>query len=452
MEQKTIGKFLSALRKANGYTQQQVAQMLGVSNKTISKWECDDGYPEITMLSTIAKLYNVSVDEILRGERVERDAAESFNNKNEERTKLLLEKTRLKLKNCSAIAAPLGVGATILSYIACDNHSFLTWIGRFLSIIMLALSIIIVVIGRNNNLPVIKSLNIDEGSLKTVKSQINLLFSAEFFFGLTVIGTTVINIVTEIIIDDSWAGLIYSGLFIILSLIISVIIYFSKSKNKRAKPSVEVHRLCQRVVKITSILIAVTILVTSVSIAVIAYADTHWVNLRYDFTAYPTERSNPEQEYINFKNHVVNGESLYYNYRTSYDEENNEYLFIGYKFDDIVVKNDNGYQWESYTFAKDPERVVFKTQAELDDFVDKHTIFVYTQWFYTIKDINFIDEDYTFTCKKVVDDWLSNGYNSLAYLRALQTVAIIICCSAIPVSCIIYNVKKRKIQAEDNKE
>ncbi len=451
MEQKTIGKFLSALRKANGYTQQQVAEILGVSNKTISKWECDDGYPEITMLSTIAKLYDVSVDEILRGERAERDASESLNSKTEERTKLLLEKTRLRLKNCSAISVPLGVGAVILSYIACDNSSLLTWIGRFLSIIMLTLSIIIAVIGRNNTLPIVKSLNTDEENLKTVKSQINLLFSAELFFGLAVIGATIINIVMEIIIDP-WAGLFYSGIFIILSLIISAIVYGVKSKKKKVKPGVEVQRLLQKIVKVTALLIAVTILVTSVSIVVIAYADTHWVNFKYDFTAYPTERDNPEQEYVNFKNHVVNGEPLYYNYRTSYDEENKEYLFIGYKFDDTVVKDDDGYQWESYTFAEDSEEITFKTQAELDDFVDKHTIFVYTQWFYTVKDINFIDEDYTFTWKKDVDDWLSNGYGSLAYLRALQIVSTIICCSAMPVSCIIYNVKKRKIQAEENNE
>ena len=42
-----MGAFLAALRKANGYTQQEVADKLNVSNKTVSKWECDDGCPEI---------------------------------------------------------------------------------------------------------------------------------------------------------------------------------------------------------------------------------------------------------------------------------------------------------------------------------------------------------------------------------------------------------------------
>lgn len=39
MEAKSIGKFIATLRKANGYTQAQLAEMLGVSNKTISNWE-----------------------------------------------------------------------------------------------------------------------------------------------------------------------------------------------------------------------------------------------------------------------------------------------------------------------------------------------------------------------------------------------------------------------------
>ena len=73
MEKKTMGSFMAALRKANGLTQQQVADKLNVSNKTISKWECDEGYPEITMLPAIAEIYSVTVDELLRGEKITKE-------------------------------------------------------------------------------------------------------------------------------------------------------------------------------------------------------------------------------------------------------------------------------------------------------------------------------------------------------------------------------------------
>lgn len=65
-----IGEFLSALRRSKGLTQQEVADRLGVSNKTVSSWETGASYPDISMLSSIAELYGVTCDEILRGERI----------------------------------------------------------------------------------------------------------------------------------------------------------------------------------------------------------------------------------------------------------------------------------------------------------------------------------------------------------------------------------------------
>ncbi len=44
MDQVKIGKFLSDERKAKGYTQKQLSELLGISDKTISKWECGSNY------------------------------------------------------------------------------------------------------------------------------------------------------------------------------------------------------------------------------------------------------------------------------------------------------------------------------------------------------------------------------------------------------------------------
>ena len=91
MEKKTMGSFMAALRKANGLTQQQVADKLNVSNKTVSKWECNEGYPEISMLPVIAELYSVSVDELLRGERMAKAFDEEKTDvKSAERIKFLI--------------------------------------------------------------------------------------------------------------------------------------------------------------------------------------------------------------------------------------------------------------------------------------------------------------------------------------------------------------------------
>ena len=61
MEKKSMGSFLTALRKASGLTQKQLAEMIGVTDKAVSKWEHGVTYPDITMIPDIAKLLGVSV-------------------------------------------------------------------------------------------------------------------------------------------------------------------------------------------------------------------------------------------------------------------------------------------------------------------------------------------------------------------------------------------------------
>lgn len=68
-KQQTTGEFMATLRKANGYTQQEVAEKLNISNRTLSSWETDRTLPDVLMLPAIADLYGVTVDELLRGER-----------------------------------------------------------------------------------------------------------------------------------------------------------------------------------------------------------------------------------------------------------------------------------------------------------------------------------------------------------------------------------------------
>ena len=76
MAKQTIGEFLATLRKANGYTQQEVADRLGISNRTLSGWECNNVLPDILLLPALSELYGVTVDEILAGERSERNEVE----------------------------------------------------------------------------------------------------------------------------------------------------------------------------------------------------------------------------------------------------------------------------------------------------------------------------------------------------------------------------------------
>ncbi|MCD7944121.1 MAG: helix-turn-helix domain-containing protein [Clostridia bacterium] len=70
-----MGDFLAAMRKSKGYTQQEVADRLMISNKTVSSWERGASCPDISMLPAIAELYGVTCDEIIAGERKREDEA-----------------------------------------------------------------------------------------------------------------------------------------------------------------------------------------------------------------------------------------------------------------------------------------------------------------------------------------------------------------------------------------
>lgn len=76
MDAKNIGKFICTLRKEKNMTQAVLAEKLNVSNRTISKWENGDGYPDITTLPEIAKALGVTVDELLAGEKSDEKVAD----------------------------------------------------------------------------------------------------------------------------------------------------------------------------------------------------------------------------------------------------------------------------------------------------------------------------------------------------------------------------------------
>lgn len=69
MEAKTIGSFISALRRAAGMTQKDFAERLNVSDKTVSRWEREESAPDLTVIPVIAEIFGVTCDELLRGER-----------------------------------------------------------------------------------------------------------------------------------------------------------------------------------------------------------------------------------------------------------------------------------------------------------------------------------------------------------------------------------------------
>ena len=69
MDQKKIGRFLKELRKEKDITQEQLAEKIKVSCRTVSRWETGSNMPDISLLAELADFYDVSIPEIIDGER-----------------------------------------------------------------------------------------------------------------------------------------------------------------------------------------------------------------------------------------------------------------------------------------------------------------------------------------------------------------------------------------------
>ena len=65
----TIGKRISALRKARGMKQEELAERLDVSGQAVSKWENDQTCPDISLLPRLARVFGVTTDYLLTGEQ-----------------------------------------------------------------------------------------------------------------------------------------------------------------------------------------------------------------------------------------------------------------------------------------------------------------------------------------------------------------------------------------------
>lgn len=117
MEQKTMGKFLAALRKANGYTQKELAEKINVSDKAVSRWERDESAPDISLLPVLAEIFGVTTDELLRGERItgEKDTVRS-REKTEKLYAHLREKALLKYRNKNLIVIGIALVGFLISF------------------------------------------------------------------------------------------------------------------------------------------------------------------------------------------------------------------------------------------------------------------------------------------------------------------------------------------------
>ena len=105
MNPKEIGAFLKQLRNEKGITQERLAEILGVSGRTVSRWETGANLPDLSILVEISEYYDVEIKEILNGER----KSENMDNK--------LKETLLKVADYNELEKQRAAKAGNLSLI-----------------------------------------------------------------------------------------------------------------------------------------------------------------------------------------------------------------------------------------------------------------------------------------------------------------------------------------------
>ena len=110
MDQIKIGKFIADERKRKGYTQKQLSEKLEISDKTISKWERGNGFPEVSLLLPLCNELEITVNELLSGERV---SEEDYRKKAEENMVNLVREAQESKKKI--ILSVIVAGLTIIA-------------------------------------------------------------------------------------------------------------------------------------------------------------------------------------------------------------------------------------------------------------------------------------------------------------------------------------------------
>ena len=130
---KDIGKFIQEVRKEKGLTQKELADLICVSDKTISKWENGNSAPDVSMLMSLCDSLDVTANELLAGERI---PPENYSMKAEETIMTLMKENEVgKKKNIISMilgAVLIVIAILLMSITSQSGHSGLSFITYFI--------------------------------------------------------------------------------------------------------------------------------------------------------------------------------------------------------------------------------------------------------------------------------------------------------------------------------
>ena len=142
MDQLKIGKFIAEERKRKKYTQRDLADLLGISDKTVSKWERGNGFPEVSLLLPLCNELEITVNELLCGERLQEV---DYKKKAEENMVNLVKEAQENKKKIvmSALVATLVIIAAVPLFVIAGAFEMQVWTRA----LIIGIGIVILVLG-----------------------------------------------------------------------------------------------------------------------------------------------------------------------------------------------------------------------------------------------------------------------------------------------------------------
>ncbi len=421
MEKKTMGSFMSALRKANGLTQQQVADKLNVSNKTVSKWECDEGYPEITMLPAIAEIYSVTVDELLRGERIVKENYDSPKNdvKTEKQMKYLFISSEKNYSTLSIVSLVLSFFALFISLFFSASS-----LGIIIAVLLVGAAVIMEVVAFMNYKVLFEDSEISVSDKRILQSKIKTrkIIVSIFAVSAVTLAEIIINLTYGFFLP--WLAL---AVFAVMLACVFLHRFIGRKLSIEEKLTEEYISYRQKIIRKISILSVITfglcIVLPFVAIFFEDSFEESAFSFQEDTQLYESENS-AETDYFKIKNHIQNGSEIYY--CCGFGETELDIYSFEVKTaetqDGLIITEIYELEWEYKEFSSKKERDAFAEKYVVDRNVYDNLYWAYE----SSQSITFDDESFTINMRNTAISWNSAFDIMPAFLLAGAVISMVI--------------------------
>ncbi len=194
MEKKTIGTFIAVLRKANGMTQQELADKLNISNKAVSRWERNECAPDISLIPALAEIFDVTCDELLKGERISCEPVSEKNPpKAEKQLKAIINRSASGFKMSFWISMAVAVAGLVCMF-GISYGFYRPVIGFSVMMLFEVASFVIAVIGLNKARDVANNELFEDVDETTAQKFRKMLGSYSFITFFTVLASIAASI------------------------------------------------------------------------------------------------------------------------------------------------------------------------------------------------------------------------------------------------------------------